>query len=146
MSAHLEMVREIGATPERVWEVLTDLTEWDSWNPTLSQPQGELVEGSTVRMNLKLGRRSSAMRQEIVEVSPPSVLRWRSLFGPKWMFSVLRTFRIDPAGDDRSRFEQSEVGTGVFARLIFMFTGPPTVRGYAALAEALERRLAEQAT
>ena len=144
MSPRLELVREIGAPPERVWEVLTDLARWHTWNPTLLEPRGELVENSVVRMKLNLGKRAMAMRQEIVEVSPPKVLRWRSRFGPAWMFAVLRTFRLDPVGEGRTRLEQSEVGSGFLARLIFVFTGPPTTRGYTALAEALDRQVTEQ--
>jgi hypothetical protein len=141
MAARLELVSEIAASPEEVWAVLTDLDGWASWNPTLLEPRGELVVGSVVRMKLKLGRLAMPMKQKIVEVTPPSVLRWQSRFGPTWLFLVTRTFRIEPAGEGRSRLEQSEVGSGLLARLIFVFTGPPTVRGYTAQAEALEARL-----
>jgi len=141
MAARLQHVSEIAGTPEQVWAALTDLAEWKTWNPTLSQPRGDLVENTVVRMKLKMGRLSLPMRQKIVEVSPPSVLRWQSRFGPIWMFSVMRTFRIEPVGDGRIRLEQSEEGTGFLARLVFVFSGPPTVRGYEALAEALDRRL-----
>ncbi len=140
MAARLELVSEIAASQEEVWAVLTDLEGWESWNPTLVEPRGDLVVGSVVRMKLKLGRVSMPMKQTIVEVTPPSVLRWQSRFGPTWMFLVTRTFRIEPAGESKVRLEQSEVGTGLLARLIFVFTGPPTVRGYTAIAEALSAR------
>jgi hypothetical protein len=141
MAARLELVSEIAASQEEVWAVLSDLDGWGSWNPTLLEPRGDLVVGSVVRMKLRLGRLSMPMKQKIVEVTPPSVLRWESRFGPTWMFLVTRTFRIEPSGEGKVRFEQSEVGTGFLARLIFVFTGPPTVRGYTAQAEALAARL-----
>jgi hypothetical protein len=141
MTARLELVSEIAASPEEVWAVLTDLDGWKSWNPTLLEPRGDLVVGSVVRMKLKLGRLSMPMKQQIVEVTPPSVLRWQSRFGPPWLFLVTRTFRIEPAGEGTSRLVQSEVGTGLLAPLIFVFTGPPTERGYTAQAEALAARL-----
>lgn len=145
MGASLQLVSEIAAPRERVWEALTDLGAWDTWNPTLTRPRGELREKSVVRMRLKMGRLSLPMRQEIVEVSPPSVLRWRSGFGPRWLLSVLRTFLLEPAGEGRSRLAQSEVGTGALARLVFVFTARPTERGYAALADALNRRVGDGA-
>ena len=141
MAVHLERVSEIAASQQEVWAVLTDLGGWKSWNPILLEPRGDLVVGSVVRMKLKLGRVSMPMKQKIIEVTAPSVLRWESRFGPTWMFLVTRTFRIEPAGEGKVRLEQSEVGTGLLARLIFVFTGPPTVRGYTAQAEALAARL-----
>ncbi|HSV39045.1 MAG TPA: SRPBCC domain-containing protein [Nocardioidaceae bacterium] len=144
MAARLQHVTEIGATPERVWAALTDLQGWKSWNVTLTEPDGALVVGSVVKMKLTMDKRSMPMRQKIIEVSPPSVLRWQSRFGPSWMFSVMRTFRIEQAGEGRSRLEQSEEGTGLLAGTIFRFTGPPTVRGYAAIAEGLDRHLSDR--
>jgi hypothetical protein len=141
MAARLQHVSEIPASPERVWATLTDLGRWTSWNPTLVEPRGELVEGSVVRMKLNLGRVKMPMKQKIVEVTPPSVLRWQSRFGPTWLFLVTRTFRLEEAGEGRTRLEQSEEGTGLLARLIFVFTGPPTVRGYTALTEALAAQM-----
>lgn len=37
--------RVIGATPERAWDVLTDLREWPRWGPTVSRAEmdGEVL-------------------------------------------------------------------------------------------------------
>jgi hypothetical protein len=137
MAARLRHVSEIPATPEQVWAVLTDLEGWKTWNPTLVEPRGELREGSVVRMKLRLGRVSMPMKQKIVELTPPSALRWQSRFGPAWLFLVTRTFHLERVDETGTRLEQSEEGTGLLARLIFVFTGPPTVRGYVAISEAL---------
>lgn len=141
MAARLQHVSEIAASPEQVWATLTDLDGWKSWNPTLVEPRGELVEGSVVRMKLNLGRVKMPMKQKIVEVTPPAVLRWQSRFGPTWLFLVTRTFRLERVGEGATRLEQSEEGTGLLARLIFVFTGPPTVRGYTALTQALAAQM-----
>jgi hypothetical protein len=141
MAARLQHVSEVPAPPEQVWATLTDLDGWQSWNPTLVEPKGELVEGSVVRMKLNLGRVKMPMKQKIIEVTPPSVLRWQSRFGPTWLFLVTRTFRLESVGEGTTRLEQSEEGTGLLARLIFVFTGPPTVRGYTALTEALAAQM-----
>ena len=141
MAARLQHVSEIPAPPEEVWAALTDLDGWGQWNTTLVEPEGELVPGSTVKMKLNLGKRKTPMRQLIVEVTPPSVLRWQSRFGPTWMFAVMRTFRLTPVGEGATRLEQSEEGTGLLAGPIFRFTGPPTVVGYEAIAAGLTRQL-----
>ena len=94
MAARLQHVSEVPAPPEQVWATLTDLDGWQAWNPTLVEPRGELVEGSVVRMKLNLGRVKMPMKQKIVEVKPPSVLRWQSRFGPTWLFLVTQLITL----------------------------------------------------
>ena len=79
--------------------------------------RGELVVGSVVRMKLKLGRSSMPMKQKIVEVTAPSVLRWQSRFGPTWLFLVTRTFRLEPVGEGRSGSSSPRSGTGLLSSL-----------------------------
>ena len=52
------------------------------------------------------------MKQKIIEVTAPSVLRWESRFGPTWMFLVTRTFRIEPAGEGKVRLSSPRSGPG----------------------------------
>lgn len=141
MGARLEHVSVIDAPVEQVWAALTDLSGWSEWNPTLAYEEGELRVGEVVRMKLNLGKRKAPMRQKIVEVSPPNILRWQSRFGPEWMFVVLRTFRLSEESEGRTRLEQSEEGSGLLAKPIFVFTGPPTVKGYEGIAAGLNRHL-----
>lgn len=46
-SVHHEI--EIAASPEQVWEVLTDTDSYDSWNPTMKLLEGEIKEGNKVK-------------------------------------------------------------------------------------------------
>ena len=36
---------EIQSTPERVWEILTDLGKYPEWNPLLCRAEGRLAVG-----------------------------------------------------------------------------------------------------
>lgn len=45
-SVHHEI--SINASPERVWQVLTDMASYDEWNPTMKLVQGEVTEGNKV--------------------------------------------------------------------------------------------------
>ena len=45
-SVHHEII--INATPEQVWEVLTDLKKYPEWNPVMIRAQGTLSEGQKI--------------------------------------------------------------------------------------------------
>jgi hypothetical protein len=45
MTADLRTFVDIDATPERVWQVLTDLPAYAEWNPLITKAEGALVVG-----------------------------------------------------------------------------------------------------
>ena len=49
----------IVASPEAVWEVLTDFERYPEWNPSLPSISGELRPGSTVSLTLAMPGRPS---------------------------------------------------------------------------------------
>jgi len=56
---------EIAADPETVWEVLTDLEGWPTWNPDVSAValEGGLREGATFRWKARRATITSAIGQ-----------------------------------------------------------------------------------
>jgi uncharacterized protein YndB with AHSA1/START domain len=46
MTAELRTFVDIDATPERVWQVLTDLPAYAEWNPFITRAEGTFAEGS----------------------------------------------------------------------------------------------------
>jgi len=46
-SVHHEIM--INASPEKVWSVLTDTDQYDTWNPVMKLLEGEVKEGSKVK-------------------------------------------------------------------------------------------------
>jgi uncharacterized protein YndB with AHSA1/START domain len=56
---------EIAAPPEAVWEVLTDLARWPSWNPDVKSMsfEGAVAEGSDFRWKAGPGTITSTLRR-----------------------------------------------------------------------------------
>ncbi|MEW6154926.1 MAG: SRPBCC domain-containing protein [Actinomycetota bacterium] len=132
----------VGAPPERVWDVLADFEGWDGWNPTLFGADGPPRAGAEVRMTLRMGRLKVPMRQQVRIVDPPRQLTWRSRqMVPASLFDVLRSFLLEPVGEDQTRLVQTETATGLLARPVMAVIGRSVRRGYDDLAEALARRL-----
>jgi hypothetical protein len=67
------------------------------------------------------------------------LLRWLGRLGLPGLLDGEHSFRLDPAGEGRTRFVQSERFTGLLVRF-FGKTLAQTERGFAQMNEALKRR------
>jgi uncharacterized protein YndB with AHSA1/START domain len=73
---------EMQATPDAVWDVLTDVEGWPTWNPDVKSAslQGGFAEGSTFRWKAGPGTISSTIQR----VERPSLIAWTgTTFGIK---------------------------------------------------------------
>ncbi|MBF5046049.1 SRPBCC domain-containing protein [Aggregicoccus sp. 17bor-14] len=140
--ARLHSETFIDAPPERVWQVLTDFAAYPEWNPLLVEARGEPRAGARVKVRaaLKPGAgprlRFSAT---VVRADAGEALVWRGgvpgvLFGEHFFH-----LRAEGSG---TRFEQGEVFTGLFSLLLGAGVRRRMERAYAAMNEALARRVA----
>jgi hypothetical protein len=106
---------DIAASPERVWEVLTDLDSFAAWNPFMTKASGHLVVGSPLSITIEPpGGRSMSFRPKVLEVEPNRRLRWLGRPILPGLFDGEHSFVVEPQGANRSRFTQSERFSGIF--------------------------------
>src|SRR5215218_148381 len=99
MTAELTAFVDIRATPERVWQVLTDLPAYAEWNPFVTRADGAVVVGSRLAVsvppvNALVQRR---LRPTVREVIPPRRLTlWSRLdrLGIPGLFDVEHSMTI----------------------------------------------------
>jgi hypothetical protein len=131
---------EIEATPARVWEILTDFASYPEWNPFIRAIEGEPKEGTRVEARIAPpGGHEMTFKPTVLEATPERELRWLGRLLVPGIFDGEHTFRIEPAGEGRVRFTQSERFSGVLVPL-FGKTLEKTKRGFAEMNEALKRR------
>jgi hypothetical protein len=143
MATRLHTEITIDATPERVWDILTDFAAYPEWNPFVRRIAGEPVAGSRIEVHLQPpGSRGTTMRPTILAVEPRRELRWLGRLGLPGLFDGEHRFRIeaDATSRDRVRFVQEERFTGVFAPIIMRFIGGSTRQGFEAMNRALKSR------
>jgi hypothetical protein len=79
MTAELRTFVDIDATPERVWEVLTDVPAWPEWNLFIASAEGTFVVGR--RLSLSMPPVNAllrvTLRLTVLEVTPCRRLRFR---------------------------------------------------------------------
>ena len=144
MSSQLHTEIAIEATPERVWDILTDFAAYPAWNPFIPHISGPATVGSHLDVQLQPpGGRGMRFRPAVLAAAPPQELRWLGHTGVPGLFDGEHGFRIERLAADRVRFVQEERFTGLLAPLVLRFIEGSTRQGFEAMNLALKAR-AEQ--
>jgi hypothetical protein len=131
---------EVEATPERVWEILTDFAAYPEWNPFVQRIEGEAAPGSKLEVRIEPpGGRAMTFKPTVLEVAPGQELRWLGRVLAPGLFDGEHSLRIEPIDDSRVRFVQAERFTGVLVPVLGKSL-EKTQRGFTAMNEALKRR------
>jgi hypothetical protein len=131
---------EIGAAPERVWEVLTDFVSFPSWNPFIRSVAGQAATGARLEVRIEPpGGRAMTFRPTVLAAEPPRELRWLGRLLFPGVFDGEHSFHIEPTGEGGSRFVQRERFSGALVPL-FGTALRKTEEGFIAMNEALKQR------
>ena len=96
MTTTTKIEKRIGvqASPERIWEVLSDLSGWDRWNPYETGLEGAIAFGGRVSLDEAFPelppRRVEA---QVGEWEPGGQLVWLENRG--WLFRSIRYYEIE---------------------------------------------------
>jgi hypothetical protein len=146
MGKQLRAEVEVEASPERVWEVLTDFDAYRQWNPFIVQGAGPAVPGRRLELRMRPpGRRPMTFRPEVLEAEPARRLRWLGRLLVPGLFDGEHSFTLEPAGPGRVRVIQQEEFRGLATRPILAMIGKPTLAGFQQMNQALKDRV-EQPT
>jgi hypothetical protein len=137
---------EVEASPERVWEVLTDFTAYRQWNPFIVEGAGQAVPGGRLELRMRLpDRRPTTFRPQVLEAAPARRLRWLGRLLVPGLFDGEHSFTLEPAGPGRVRVVQQEEFRGLAARPIMAMIGKPTLAGFQQMNQALKARVEQPA-
>ena len=102
---------EIAASPDLVWDVLTAIDRWPTWNPdvkaaSLNRP---LAEGTVFRWKAGPGTITSTL----LRVEPPRLIAWR---GKTFGISAVHVYQLQPR-DGRTLVRSEESWEGLLVRV-----------------------------
>ena len=96
---------QIGAPPETVWSVMSDIESWPTWNPDIKEAklEGPLAPGTSFRW-----RAGTALVSELQVVDPPREIAWT---GRTMGIRAVHVYRFDPSnGGTLARSSESWKG------------------------------------
>ena len=133
---------DIDASPEAVWSVLTDLTQFHLWNPFIRNASGSTELGGEVRVRVRPSLRVPlGFRARVYDRERNRRLRWRGHVAAPWLAFGDHSFTIEPLGEHRTRLVQRETFTGILPRLARRLLERETQRGFDAMNRALAERV-----
>jgi hypothetical protein len=140
MSKRLSTHVDIRATPERVWDVLTDLAAYPAWNPFIVRAEGTVGPGHRLSLTMQpVGGRAMTLRPRLVEVAINRELRWRSRLGIPGLMDAEHTFTLQPQPSG-TRLIQQETFRGVLVPFVAASLDRSTLPAFEAMNEALKKR------
>jgi hypothetical protein len=112
---HTEVV--INTTASRVWQVLTDFDAYPQWNPFIRHMSGDARPGGQLTMELNSSGISMTIMPTVLEVQPEREIAWIGRLFIPGVFDGKHSLIIEPQGESRVRFVQSETFNGILVPL-----------------------------
>jgi hypothetical protein len=135
----IEHTVDIQAPSAVVWHILTEIDQYEDWNPFIPRLSGRLAPGERLTLTVRPGTRRMTFRPTVLAVEDRALLRWHGRLGLPGLFDGRHEFRLRPVPDGRTRFTQCETFTGLLVPMMSRVLGD-TADGFAAMNIALRDR------
>ena len=127
----------IQAPAELVWELISDFSTWEQWNPVHPRAEGQLKIGTSLSVHQALPGEPVRVIQPVVQDWVPyEQLHWRStrLGG---FVTAIRYIEIENMGPSSSTFSNGELFMGMLVRWISRDDRRKLKAAYTQMGEAL---------
>jgi len=110
----LRTTTNIDASPEVVWEILTDFQAYGEWNPFIREIEGVAQKGARLRVRMTPPEGKAMNFKPVVQSAEPALeLRWLGRLWLPRLFDGEHVFELEPDADGSTRLTQRETFRGV---------------------------------
>lgn len=129
----------IQATPQRVWEVLTQFEQYAGWNPFIKSIQGKVQTGEKIIVRLEPpGAKGMTFKPKVLAFERNKEFKWIGhLFFPG-LFDGEHRFELIDNGNGTTTFIQAEKFKGILVRMLSKMLDGSTLNGFKAMNEQLK--------
>lgn len=103
----------IHATPQKVWQVLTDLEHYSEWNPLLYRASGKVEVGEVVELDAKTATKDMHFVCKVTKVEPLKEFAWKFHVMHPILFRGVHSFQIEPLGEHQVKIIDRETFKGL---------------------------------
>ncbi|HEX3983795.1 MAG TPA: SRPBCC domain-containing protein, partial [Acidisoma sp.] len=129
----------IQASPQRVWQVLSDFAAYPEWNSFIVSLQGSAEWGERLEVRIRAGDKEHVFKPVVLQATPPTRLRWLGRLGLPGLFDGEHDFELEPQGES-TLLHQREAFQGYLVPLLWRTVEPATRAGFEAMNRALKAR------
>jgi hypothetical protein len=111
-----EAATRIGAPPDVVWEILTDVGSWRDWDSGVDRVDGRVALGERLTIHATMIR-TRPFAVTVTEIRPREGMRWQAGL-PFALALIERNYHLDAQDDGDTVLTVREDHTGVLAGLL----------------------------
>jgi len=131
----------IDASPENVWQVLTNFDEYLSWNPFIKSIEGNLIKGSKLTVEIQPeNMKPQIFKPTVISIEKNHQFSWLGHLWVKGLFDGNHYFELKPKGN-KTIFVHGEKFSGIMVPLIISMIGENTKKDFIAMNEALKAKV-----
>ena len=110
------VTRNISADQGTIWDLLTDSSQYTSWNPAVLDIKGNIAGGEKIKLT-SIVNPDREFTLTVSEFDPPGHMAWSDGM-PLGLFKGVRTYTVSENADGSCDFSMEEVYSGLLAPLI----------------------------
>lgn len=129
----------IQATPQQVWDILTNFEAYPEWNPFIKSINGTIQEGEKIKVHIE----GMKFKPKVLAFKKEQEFRWKGKLLFKGLFDGEHSFVIEDNLDGSVTFKHEEQFSGILVGLFSKKLDRETLPGFKAMNEKL-KELAEQ--
>jgi hypothetical protein len=133
-----EATSEVAASPESVWAVLVDASDWPTWESGIDAVDGQIALGETVKIRSQAAP-GRTFPVKVTKLEPSAELRFSGGM-PFGLFRGVRTYSLAQASDGGTTFHLREEYSGPLLGLIWR-SMPDLGLSFTTFADGLKRRV-----
>ncbi|WP_413467182.1 SRPBCC family protein [Pleurocapsa sp. FMAR1] len=119
--------------------MLIDFSRYNQWNPFIRSINGEARQGETLEVFMQpSGGKGMTFRPVILALHPGRELRWTGRLLLPGIFDGEHQFQIEPIGENRTRFVQRELFSGLLVPFLWNSLDKQTREGFEEMNRALK--------
>ncbi|MEM8901076.1 MAG: SRPBCC domain-containing protein [Bacteroidota bacterium] len=137
---HLKTEIILNASPEKVWQTLTDLANYQHWNPFITSSKGEAIVGKKITNTMVLNGKTNIFTPVITKAEPQKKFEWLGS-GMMGMFKGRHYFMLEKLRENQTKLIHGEKFSGLLSGLIMRMIGDETLKCFQKMNHALKEQV-----
>ena len=141
MATEIKTSIQIKATPNQVWEVLTNFQAYPEWNPFVKSVEGTVAAGNRIKVTIT----DMVFKPKVLRYEPNKAFVWLGNLLVPGLFDGKHQFFLTDNGNGTTTLHHCESFKGILVPLFRKKLLPKTRAGFEAMNEKLKERVEQNA-